>query len=318
MKKIILLISAVICAVCAYAQDTETQQDFVKFSEDNEHQFDTLTPTITGNVINEQAKSAMIMTVGGAGFGQYAGEPEPLTLKGENKEFSYELTEAAWGLPYFGEYYIYIGVLLLDDKGEPIETPEGDYLQAEISYKAVTDAPSRFLWTSPDGEWSGLNTFEKAYTDGEAGFVFTKPVVLPESPIGTIYYFLTNGKEQEQTITNYTADYNPLDGLYTVAFSIQREGIEANAIASIEVELDSVKNQYGADIEVPVMVLDNTTKISPAPKKVKNNGMSLTSQQTAQVYSMQGILINNDMPLNEVQNLPKGIYIVNGKKVIIK
>lgn len=105
MKKIILLISAVICAVCAYAQDSETQQDFVKFSEENEHQFDTLTPTISGTVNYNDAASAMIMTVGGAGFGQYAGEPEPLELVGDDKEFSYELTEATWGLPYYGEYY---------------------------------------------------------------------------------------------------------------------------------------------------------------------------------------------------------------------
>lgn len=316
MRTFILSICAIFCAVCAFAQDTE--QDFVKFTYDNEHQFNTLTPTISGTVTNSEAASAMIMTVGGAGFGQFYGEPETLVLNGESKEFSYELSEELWGYPYYGEYYIYVGVLLMDAEGNPIETPEGEYLQAEVSYKAVTNDPATFLWTSPDGEWTSHFTFADAYADDEGAFVFTKPVILPEGSIGTIYYFLNNGEVEESSITQYTAEYSVLDGLYTVAFSIQKEGLEASAIESIEVELASVKAEDGSDINVPFMVLENSVKANPSPMKSKKSRMSLDTGNNVSVYSIHGYLINNNLPLSEVNQLPKGIYLINGKKVILK
>ena len=36
------------------------------------------------------------------------------------------------------------------------------------------------------------------------------------------------------------------------------------------------------------------------------------------VYSIEGILISNNASIDELHKLPKGIYIVNGSKYIVK
>lgn len=317
MKKLTILLCAVFCTICAFAQISE--QDFVKFTYDNEHQFNTLNPTISGTVNYNEAASAMIMTVGGGGFGQYAGEPELLSLKGESKEFSYELTETAWGLPYYGEYYIYIGVLLLDEDGEPIETPDGEFLQAEISYSAVTDAPSKFLWTSPDGVWSGLDTFEKAYADGDGAFVFTKEVSFADvENIGTITYYPVDDDPITESISNYEALYSTLDGLFQVVFKISSADFKADDLEKIEVNLIGVKSG-DTDVDTTPMVLVNST----APKNIKRTKKGIESElintsNAVNVYSIDGSLVKENANTDMIKQLNPGLYIIDGKKVVVR
>lgn len=317
MRTFILSICAIFCAVCAFAQDTE--QDFVKFTYDNEHQFNTLTPTISGTVTNSEAASAMIMTVGGAGFGQFYGEPETLILNGESKEFSYELSEELWGYPYYGEYYIYVGVLLMDAEGNPIETPEGEYLQAEVSYKAITNDPSTFLWTSPDGEWTSLFTFADAYADGEGAFVFTKDVSFADvENIGSITYYPIDDDAITESIVNYEATYNPLDGLFQVVFKISSADFAAEDLEKIEVKLTGVESGDTTVATTPMVLVNNSVKknIKRAKKGIESE---LTSaNELVNVYSIDGTLVKENVSIGKIKQLTPGLYIVNGKKVVVR
>lgn len=48
-----------------------------------------------------------------------------------------------------------------------------------------------------------------------------------------------------------------------------------------------------------------------------NNITSITTQ-TVDVYNLQGVLVKSNMPQNNINSLPAGLYIINGKKVIIR
>ena len=47
-------------------------------------------------------------------------------------------------------------------------------------------------------------------------------------------------------------------------------------------------------------------------------GEVLTDAETADVYTVNGILVKKDAKADDLKTLKKGIYIVNGKKVAIK
>ena len=90
---------------------------------------------------------------------------------------------------------------------------------------------------------------------------------------------------------------------------------------SIELSMNNVKNVN--DSEVIVLLINYTTGLIVNADKVKLGGAgveSLVAEPTDgiyKVYNLQGVKVLETKDTNNVNTLPAGIYIVNGKKVIL-
>ena len=81
-----------------------------------------------------------------------------------------------------------------------------------------------------------------------------------------------------------------------------------------------IKDGYEFDgwEEYPETMPDHDITVNGRYKVLTALAKVLTEQGSANVFSSQGILIGKNLTLTDIQKLPKGIYIVNGKAVINK
>lgn len=92
---------------------------------------------------------------------------------------------------------------------------------------------------------------------------------------------------------------------------------------SIDLPMDNVKNVN--DCDVIVMLINYTTGMIVNGAKMSLEGQagveSLIGENEAGIYkayNLNGVKVMETKDAGEINNLPKGIYIVNGKKVVVK
>lgn len=92
---------------------------------------------------------------------------------------------------------------------------------------------------------------------------------------------------------------------------------------SIDLPMDNVKNVN--DCDVIVMLINYTTGMIVNGAKMSLEGQagveSLIGENEAAIYkayNLNGVKVMETKDAGEINNLPKGIYIVNGKKVVVK
>ena len=71
-------------------------------------------------------------------------------------------------------------------------------------------------------------------------------------------------------------------------------------------------NSYSKDSELSLSLFDDSS-ITPI-ETVKED--DLNRDTSGKVYSISGVLMKNNAA--DLNNLPKGIYVVNGKKYVVK
>ena len=104
--------------------------------------------------------------------------------------------------------------------------------------------------------------------------------------------------------------------------------IDGETIAETEVEYGEIIVEPEVPIkegyefegweEIPETMPDYDITINGKYKKICAIAQIMSDKDNACVYTIRGMLVGKNMTLSEIQKLPLGIYIVNGKKVVNK
>ena len=302
MKKLFTAMAALaLCSTAAFAQD-EIVNSVPASGEVESFNF-----PITITVKQPGATSAMIQTMGGAGFTQTLSEPDFFDINDDKVTFN--LTKEMWGDSYDGNFSVQVVVIPVDEDETPFFDDDDEYIMGMIGY-TYTPAEAVFVKSSPNDKWL-TTTFEQAYENNVFKLYFSREVN-KEDVLGTITYFDVDDEEVDmQSISNYSAEWNSLDGMYVISFPYASEDYAAEDLSKI------VFNISGVSTKVPSITLNN---IQATPqKRIAKKGLEAelgTSSETVNVYSLQGTLVKKNA--TELSGLQPGLYIVDGKKVVVK
>lgn len=259
--------------------------------------------------------------------------------------YAFPMDKAKWGDPYMGAYYATPMVCFLKRTGGELpevitqqDMAEDDDLAESIEFYAYGGSSVFFEGSTyttqntsvatlvsvyPNNDWSG-ETFAQAYSHGTIRFTFTNEISIEEGDIiGEINYTRFDGDDVDlvdiEVGVNAEAGWNPMDGYYTITVDYALDDVKASEISEIEIYLYTMASPYG-DVDIEPVVLENDS--AEAQRIVKISTASLedivVSTENATVYDIAGTLIKENVSLSEVNQLPKGLYIVNGKKVVVK
>ena len=325
MKKFFTFIAAVVLgSTAAFAQE---ENPFMSITPgygatlDSRNTTVTITRTEIGSLLAPDAKGVLVQGIAGQGFNQLPMEPDYLPFN-EDGVATVQLTDASWALPYFEVYYLQLFVVFADATGTPIYSEDlEDYVMGITAYKTPDTDPAAWALNYPSERnftQEGL-TFKRFYEAGVCKFYFTKKVEFSNvNAIGAIVYS-TNGTTDRKLITDYLAEWDDQSGLYAVTVPIQSENYDASDIASINVTLVGVRNGDNELIDVPsIMVVNNSYAARKSAEKSGVTSGLLTNNELVNVYNVHGMLVKENVSSNSVNELPAGMYIVNGKKVLVR
>ena len=321
MKKIFTAMAALaLCSTAAFAQGVvlPSSIEFSPYDEDGE--FLPSTEQVIHVTMDEvPSVPVTIMYVTGNGFGM---NMDFKRIENPGASFDIQLTTADWGVPFNEMYYLNLIVTFTYGEGEDIEYYLNDD-DEPVAFQAMYITPD-----TGDAAWAknypternfteeGL-TFARFYNVGECTFYFTKEVTLPSGSIGTITY-TSEGEDTPERITTYTAEWDEEMGLYAVTVDVRNEDYTSADLEGIKISLTNVKNSKNEVINVPAIVVENTDATpKKAPKKGIANGL-ISNIETVNIYNVQGTLVKENVSANAVNELPAGLYIVNGKKVVVR
>lgn len=315
-----MFVALVLCSIASFAQGY-----YLNFTPQMNSELDSLTQTVYAELtdmakaVAPDAAGALVQTIGGNGFGQDPVEPFPVEM--ENGKISITLDKNMWGFPFNEVYHIQLIVILTDADGVPIYDEESeDYVMDMSAYRCEDTAPAAWAINYPNNrswEEEGL-TFDRFYSIGDCTFYFTKEVTLPNDVKGFIEYE-TDDELIEEEIVEVSADMDEMVGLYAVTVNVKNKNLTASQLISITVGLEGVTDADGNAITVPEItaVNDTTLKKTPRQKKALENGIA-PGNESVNIYNVQGILVKENVDATAVNELPAGMYIVNGKKVVVR
>lgn len=233
------------------------------------------------------------------------------------------LDSSTWGNPYLGNYYATIMLTYIDAEGDYVlRDDEPIFFQMPCMTPNVL--PAELKYTYPNNSWED-ETFAEAYANGKVTFAFTNPVTFSnENNVATITY-VYEGDSYEETVAegNCTMEWNRLDGFYNVSFNYSSEDYPVEGISEITITLNGVisapENGTPTSIDVAPLVLVKPNA-NPAPRKQKSRmADELTNgNELVNVYNIQGMLVKESVKKSAINELPAGLYIVDGKKVVIR
>lgn len=306
--------------MCAFAQESNViLPDSVWFTpyEEDGLVLNSVDDVITVHMDKVPNVPVTFMFVTGNGFGidmQYIRDTVTST------SYNLKLERKYWGVPYNEEFFLNLAVTFTYGEGDDIEyylNKDGEPIVFQAMYMTHDNGPAEFVRSYPTGEWEKYYTFQNAYEEGTGTLYFTKEVSTQPS-IGTIVYYLKDGDIQEAAITTYEAAWSEWDGLYAINFLFSKDDLSYNDIEAIEVEFSGISND-DEELSIPMMVLENEASSPMRMKKNSTAGLSLiNSNETYDVFNMQGVALLKNATYSEVKALPAGIYVINGKKVAIK
>lgn len=229
------------------------------------------------------------------------------------------LDSSMWGNPYMGDYYTNIYLTYVDAEGDYV-LRDDEPIIFQIACVTPNVLPATLQYTYPNNDWED-ETFAEAYANGTVTFGFTNPVVFDNvNNIGTITY-IYDGGDEESNITSYTSEWNRMDGFWNVTFNYNNSEFSAEDLTQIVITLSGVKSEVG-EVNVPgtTLTLDNVVSPQKTPRKIKSRmADELTnSNDLVNVYNVQGMLIKENVKKSTINEFPAGLYIVDGKKMIVR
>ena len=256
-----------------------------------------------------------LMVATGMGFGV---EPMFYDLESKTSTFTFTMNEETWGQPYMGMLNAVLMVCFMDDDMDFYVTEDGEPVFYQAIYTAPNTFTARFEYAAPNGVWED-ETFADAYNRGEVSFVFSNPVTFTNiANIGKIRY-IGEGFDESYDITDYTSDWDMLNGLWAVTFALSNEDFTAEDLSQIVITLSGVESVIGeSSITVQPLVLNNVA--APAPRKIKKamEGDLTSGNELVNVYNVQGTLVKESVNKSAIKDLPAGLYIVDGKKYVVR
>lgn len=275
-------------------------------------------------VLKDENATLMVVCVPGvANFTADVVPVEDPTLSENGLRMEIKLTPELWGNPYMGNYHTTIMITWLDAEGDYFYNEMDEPVFFEMLCVAPNTNPAEFVYAYPNGSWEEDETFASAYANGEITFAFTNPVeFLNESVVANIKYVLAEDSFDE--IVSYSEikkGWNRLDGYYNVSFRFANDELTSSELTGIIISLVgtvySDKGTNTIDVIVPQISLMNSLQKYKAPKSQSAFGEGLMKTDTVTVYRLNGEIVAEELPESALKDLPRGLYIVNGKKVII-
>lgn len=331
MKKFSLLLCAGLCALCTFAQESNvvlpssaviTPSNYGSTDEFGVDSLTNVNSTITVEFDKAPSVDVTVMYITGSGFGINM-TYKRLPANGTTLEIP--LNRESWGVPFNEEFSLNLGITFTYGEGDDIEyylNEDEEPVMFEAMYTTHDNGPAEFVRSYPTGEWESYYTFEDAYNDGIATLYFTKEVVLPPNAIGTIHYYIEDEEIESIPVANYEANWSDWDGLYVINFSWNSEDYSAEDLSEVVIDFANITYD-GKNVSVPSIVYKNELNESNRRAKksantAKLNKLSVDNNQSSDIYNIQGVLVKRNASTEDFRVLPKGIYIVNGQKMVVR
>lgn len=248
-----------------------------------------------------------------------------------------DLPTAVWGIgnkeSETGDYYEEIIPCVVDGNTVTVNLQDKlrntstmdlsmDYTMVQLDIKNVKSADGQYVYSEGSGKLGSFNymyDLEYVQTKVVAEFTPSKGEIAEDDEI-EIWIMGDNDLryegiafqcgESEIVVTEFTKNTDP-DDVKASIITLKVPALEAENGDEVTVTLKNVKAADGLDHSKDVKAT-YTYK-----KEVSVDSIELQNEPV-NVYNMQGIHIVKNGNVSELESLEKGIYIVNGKKVMVK
>ena len=239
--------------------------------------------------------------------------------------------EDVWGTPQSGEYLLTVNLPAIYDKnGNQITitetSEEGETFSyaytADASYTSPYDVEAEYLGLDPD---PATTTVWDVYSEGYGfvNFLFSGEVALTDDSEAEITFVLSESEIPViVSLNELWADWDWWTGSFAITVPMKEvNGLTQENLKGIKVNLYDVKN--GTTIIEELVA--NYTLVSSQEKSINVKkspsitGISIiTNDGTVNVYGINGNLVIKNATKSDINNLVSGLYVVNGKKFIVR
>ena len=257
-------------------------------------------------------------------------------MKATAKTISVNVPVDVWGEAVGDEYILSVTLTNLTDKnGNAITISEIDEETKEVfsyDFKAAASYTSpvpvesvKYLGVSPaEGEMSVWEVYNDGW--GAVDFSFSREVEIADPDLcAYVEYTLSDKYIHEFYLTSddVWGDWNFWTGEYNVSMMLPYdEDVTESNLTKISITLLSIYSD-GKEIDVPEVVYSNVTKKSfKAQSNASNTAgiavQKITGEDSFDIYSLQGSIVKKYGTWEDVKGLNPGVYVVNGRKIIVK
>lgn len=254
-----------------------------------------------------------------------------------NETFSYEITTKDWHTPVLGYYNLTVCLTfteVVDGDREYITNYDGNKYKYYLFLTTKDCGGAQILGTYPDKDsWNEGLSFEQFYNEQIFTYYFSKEIFFEDMEnIGYVVYHHIDGQHSAQNFIAYEGEVNEEAGAYQLLVAFDNS-IPAEEIKAIDLYLEGLYSykyegplqtpeKEGLDVE-PIKIKNNDEVGSPQKIKTRSESKSDSNDinsisLTADVYNTQGILVKKGIAVSQLNSLPKGLYIVNGEKLVIR
>lgn len=238
--------------------------------------------------------------------------------------------DSVWGTPSGGNYYLEVILPEIYDaegnqyKLEGTDPDTGD--KYEYAYTATA------FYSSPTGEaveYKGVDpdpattTVWDEYNSGWGfcNFLFSGEVSLTDESAGLITFYMSDNKSVAVDIdyNDLWADWDFWTGYFAVTVPMKEESTvtEANLI-KIEVELFDIKVANEIKSYKAVYSLTSTADPTRHMAQTASSKLTISTEEPSAIFDINGNIVVKDSSNGNLNGLPSGIYIKNGKKFIVR
>lgn len=326
MKKIFTSLFAVAAVFCASAAELPTytvspEQETPVADRSNFQVTFTFSEAVSVNEVE---------FVGGARFNSTI-STAPVTMAEASTEVKVTVPDDVWGTPQGGEYLLTVTLpAIYDAAGNQIviteESEEGETFSyaytASASYTAPYEVEAEYLGLDPD---PATTTVWDVYSEGWGfvNFLFSGEVSLSATSKAEIIFYLYDGDRYtiNVSLNDLWADWDWWTGDFAVTVPMSPiEDLEEEDLKAIKVTLSNIENGSSTIANlVADYTLTSTAEYINVKKAPSTAGITLTTTpDIVNVYDVHGNLVMGNTSLSEIKSLASGIYIVNGKKFVIR
>ncbi|MDE7442295.1 MAG: hypothetical protein K2M69_09040 [Muribaculaceae bacterium] len=263
--------------------------------------------------------------MGGARFNPTISEGT-ITMPAPSKYVEVKVPTEAWGEPASGEYLVTVTLTTIKDAaGKQIMVTEKDEDGVEYSYPYTVSSNYTSPYTS-NAKYIGLDpdpdttTVWDVYNDGWGfvNFLFDGEVSLNQDSGAEITFEITGGREIVIDVDSNQlwADWDFWTGAFAVTVPMEpNSALTESNLKKINVVLyDVVVGGEVSEYEATYELVATPMK-SPA-RNTASSKMTISTETPSCVYDINGNVVMNSS--NDIQSLPAGIYIMNGRKFIVR
>lgn len=322
MKKIFTTLFATAAVFCASAAVPTYETDPTSGSTIEDRAEFKVTFTFS-----EEVKADSAQLVGGARFNSQL--VTVATTKRASNIIEVTVPADAWGTASAGEYLLEVVLPeVYDSKGNLIQESDKDEETDETFYYPYTPrtnyispdkTPAAYVGVDPDPAYTSV---WDAYYDGwgAVDFAFSNVVELTGANAGARVSYVIDGEVTSKTVSvdEIWADWNMWTGNYGLSVPIPAiEDLEEEDLESITITLNGVVSNSKDITVAPVTYRAiSANNIKKAPKTA---GISLINEASSfDIYSIDGSVVKHNANNSDLKNIKNGIYVINGKKVIVK